>query len=236
MRKLHYLWGSLLVGLAGCTKSESDLGPMPVAAFTLSRSVIETGEQVQATNTSQNAASYRWQANGMQDSVRTDTNPAFKAGRIPGTYNVKLTAFNTEERRVQAVVPVRIGRRTISALRLTAMPATRPNGQPWHADGSGLNLSCAIYSGSVLGVRTATSGPYTNVQSTSLPLTWTLGGEFFDGGMSVVFIDNVAGKQAYIASIPINTTGPPANRDAQGKGSYEVQYNGWAFVAEIETR
>jgi hypothetical protein len=173
----------------------------------------------------------------MEDSVKTEATPTFKAGPVPGTYNVKLTASNTNERSAQAVVPIRIGWRTISALRLTAMPATRPNGQPWHADGTGLNLSCEIYSGpSLLGVKTAGAGAYANIQSTSLPLTWTLAGPFINGGMSIALVDNVAGRQTYIVSIPLTTTGPPANRDEEGKGSYAVQYNGWAVVAEIETR
>ena len=235
MRKYCYPLMSLVVGLAGCTKA--DQGPAVLAAFTLNRSVVEVGEQLQATNTSQNAASYRWQAKGMEDSVKTEVNPTFKAGQVPGTYNVKLTASNTNERSAQAVVPVRIGRRTISALRLTAMPATRPNGQPWHADGTGLNISCEVYIGfSVLGVKVAGAGAYPNVQATSLPLTWTLEGPFYDGGMSVVLVDNVAGRQNYIVSIPFATTGPPANRDENGKGTYAAQSNGWAVVAEIETR
>jgi hypothetical protein len=235
MRKLYYSLAGLLVGLASCTKS--DQGPAVTAAFTLSRSVVEVGEQVQVVNTSQNASSYRWHAKGMQDSVKVSASPTFKAGTKPGTYNVKLTASNTNERRAEAIVPIRIGWRTISALRLTAFPATRPNGQPWHADGTGLNLSCEIYSGpSILGIKMAGAGAYANVQSTSLPITWTLSGPFNDGGMSIMLIDNVAGRQEYLVSIPLNTTGPPANRDEQAKGSYAAQYNGWATVVEIETR
>ena len=235
MRKRYYPLFSLLVGMAACAKS--DQGPAVTAAFTLSRSVIELGEQVQATNASQNAASYRWQAKGMEDSVKTDANPTFKAGRIPGTYNIKLTASNTNERSATAVVPVRIGARTLRTLQITAMPATRPNGQPWHTDGTGLNLSCDIYNGpSILGIRTAGGGIYPNVQPTSLPLSWTLGGPFRDGGMGIALIDNVAGQQSYIVLIPIVTTGPPANRNEAGSGSYTTEYNGWTVVAEVETR
>lgn len=235
MRNRYYSLLGLLAGLASCTKSDS--GPAATAAFTLSRSVIEPGEQVQVTNTSQNAASYRWSAGGMQDSVQVAANPTFKAGYIPGTYSVKLTATNTNERRASAVVPIRIGRRTLKTLRLTAMPATRPNGQPWHADGTGLNLSCSVYIGSILGVKIGGSGIYANVQLASLPLSWDIGGNF-SGGISVILTDNdsAGGIREYIVSIPVTTVGPPTNRDDAGNGSYTTQYNGWGVVAEIETR
>jgi len=234
MRNRYYLLLGLLAGLASCTKS--DQGPATTAAFTLSRSVIELGEQVQVTNTSQNAASYRWSAGGMQDSVQVVANPTFKARDVPGTYNVKLTATNTNERRASAVVPIRIGRRTLKTLRLTVVPATRPNGQPWHADGTGLNLSCVINSGSTFGVIVGRSNIYPNVQPANLPVDLAVGGGFYNGVMLITLLDNVGGVQEDIVSIPLTITGPPANRDEAGNGSYTTQYNGWGVVAEIETR
>jgi hypothetical protein len=237
MRSLYYLFTCLALGLGSCAKSTPNPGPDSGASFSLSRSVVETGELVQATNTSQNATTYRWQALGMQDSVKTDANPTFTAGSVPGTYNVRLTAYTTAERSARTIVPVRIGRRTISTLRVTSVPATQPNGQPWHADGTGLNLSCDIYaSPSIIGVKSFTGSAYTNVQPASLPLSWTPGVAFLDGGMSVICYDNVGGTRTSIASLPLLTTGPPANRDSAGNGSYRLELNGWTVVFEIETR
>lgn len=172
----------------------------------------------------------------MQDSVQVVANPTFKAGTVPGTYSVKLTATNTNEQRASTAIPIRIGRRTLKTLRLTAMPATRPNGQPWHADGTGLNLSCSVYVGSVFGVRAGGSDIYSNVQTTSLPVNLAIGSSFYDGSMLIILSDNIGRVREDIVSIPIVVTGPPANRDEAGNGSYTTQYNGWGVVAEIETR
>ena len=102
---------------------------------------------MQATNASQNAAIYRWQAKGMEDSVKTDTNPTCKAATLPGTYNVKLTASKTNERSATAVVPVRIGRRALTTVRLTAVPATITTAPPANRNEAGSGSYTTQYNG-----------------------------------------------------------------------------------------
>jgi hypothetical protein len=236
MYKRFYPVLSCVVGLVSCSKA--DQGPAATADFTLSRSVIEVGEQVQATTTSQHAVSYRWRNPGAVDSAQTAPNPTFTAGNLPGTYQVALLAANSQQRVTRVTHPLRIGRRLLKAIHLTALPLTRPTGQPWHADGTGPNISCAIHQGpSQLGVvvyRSATT--VSDVRSATPAPTWGEGGELPNGTWSIEFLDQEGSRYTEMYRLPFDLTGPPANRDAEGNGSYTFQSGAWTVVLEMATR
>jgi hypothetical protein len=235
MHKRFYLVFGVVVGLASCSKS--DQGPASLAEFTLSRSVIEVGEQVQATNKSQHAVRYRWRNPGAVDSAQTDSNPTFTAGPIPGTYHVTLLASNSQERVTRVTHPLRIGRRTLKAIHLNSLPLTRPTGQPWHADGTGPNILCTIHAGpSIVYVNVfASATTFANVQSATPALTWSGGPDLPNGTWSIEFLDKEGSYYNQMLLLPFDLTGPPANRDAEGNGSYTFHSGAWTVVLEMAT-
>lgn len=236
MGKRGYLFLCLAPGLSNCSTTAPAPAPTPVAAFTLSREVVGQGEPLQATNTSQYAANYRWQAPGMVDSVQTAANPTFTAG-VVGTQTIRLTAYTTDVHYARTTRTVQVGQRIVSTLRVTAVPATRPTGQPWHADGTGLNLSCELYSApSILSVKQFEGDVVPNVQAASLPLSWTPGARYVAQSSTVFFYDNVGGRKTYLTSLTVLSAGPPVNQDQAGNGSYTTQLNGWTVVFETAIR
>ncbi len=64
-----------------------------IPSFYCSDSTICTEETIHFTNTSQNATSYKWYFEGGEPQISTETNPDVLYHQ-PGTYSVKLTAYN----------------------------------------------------------------------------------------------------------------------------------------------
>jgi PKD repeat protein len=73
--------------LISCTKDEEK--PKPTAAFTASKTAVIVGEEIQFTNTSENATSYSWSFG--DGTTSTEASPA-KSYNATGTFTVTLVA------------------------------------------------------------------------------------------------------------------------------------------------
>lgn len=87
-KKLFSLLGFLaFVLLISCSKDEEK--PKPVAGFTASKTSVQAGEEIQFTNTSENATSYAWSFGDGTTSTLESPTKAFDAA---GTFTVSLVA------------------------------------------------------------------------------------------------------------------------------------------------
>lgn len=89
MKRILQLLVLSLILLASCTKDKN----LPTASFDLTLSQPQAPATVTLTNTSTNALTYEWQTSDGKTS--TETNPQFTFNQ-GGTYEIKLTAFNTD--------------------------------------------------------------------------------------------------------------------------------------------
>ena len=69
--------------------SEDEVKPKPVAGFTASKTSVMVGEEIQFTNTSQDATSYSWSFGDGNTSTAESPTKSFDA---PGTFTVSLVA------------------------------------------------------------------------------------------------------------------------------------------------
>ena len=76
-----------LIMLISC--SEDEVKPKPVAGFTASKTAVMVGEEIQFTNTSQDATSYSWSFGDGNTSTAESPTKSFDA---PGTFTVSLVA------------------------------------------------------------------------------------------------------------------------------------------------
>ncbi|GAB2470884.1 hypothetical protein GCM10011375_38450 [Hymenobacter qilianensis] len=162
--RLLYVFLPLLI--VGCTKSGP--APVPTAAFTTSRSVIETGEKLHLTNTRQQAVHYEWRSSHARDSVKTDSDPTYIL-RGAGLYDITLLAFPADGVQSSATQTVKAGRRRIKWYRITSVDFMRPNGQPWHADGTAPTIATTLVTPAG---KTALSTNDMNVSPATLPLLY----------------------------------------------------------------
>lgn len=230
--RLRYLF--LPVLLVGCTKAGP--APVPTADFTRSRYVLETGEKLQLTNASQNAVRYEWRSSHARDSVKTDTNPAYFI-QTTGLYEITLLAFNADGVKNGSTQTVKVGRRRIKWYRITSVDFVRPNGQPWHADGTSPNINTTLLTPAG---APAFSTNDINVEPTRLPILYSIDNNvtpLYNGTWVVQFSDNTKnGSPELLFTLPLVISGPPADRNADGNGTYKFQSGKWAVELEIETR
>ena len=74
----------------------SDDSELPVAAFTVSNNMVEAGESIQFTSTSEGSiSSYYWTFEGGIPATSTEINPEV-IYNTPGTYDVELTVSNED--------------------------------------------------------------------------------------------------------------------------------------------
>lgn len=221
-----------LLAVAGCSSDNADdARPAATAAFTMSRSVVEVDEVVQFTSADPNAARYEWRFLGLQVPVLTAAAPRF-SHPWQSRAMVKLTTTSQQGDTASTTQPLLIGYRGIESVRITAMPATRPDGQPWRANGTNPNVFFHLYCTSTQSL--VSSAAFRNVQPSSLPLVMDQPSTapFDDGNWQMTFFDaDNSPSSPVLFSMTMPVTGPPANRDADGKGSYTFQSGGWAFTA-----
>jgi len=83
MKKTMIILAMLIVVGSSCEKS------MVLSSFTTNKEIYDVGEMVVCTNTSINASSYVWTANG-QIGENKNFSPIFSS---PGTYKISLSAI-----------------------------------------------------------------------------------------------------------------------------------------------
>ncbi|MCC2546459.1 PKD domain-containing protein [Hymenobacter sp. BT175] len=236
MRKL--LLGLILLTV-GCTTK--DPSPAAVAVFTPSRSVIETNEAVSFANTSQNAARYEWNFGNGQTS--TSPTPSATYSTV-GTYTVTLTAYNGDDKSVTTTQKVKVGKRYIRRITLTAIDPLDAGGTLWDRDGTGPDISLGYRTPAL---RTTNFVPVDDLRPQNLPFTWGFSPqdeELTQGTWTFQLRDfDFSAPAEYVAmyswSMPIGP--PPSNRDAIGNGSYTLTGPAtnpglWNLVIEFETK
>lgn len=86
----------IAISISSC-KKDSTNNPTntikPVAAFSLSPTTVNIGQEFGAINESTNSESYKWEINGVEYS--TSENLYYLSLDSAGTYSLKLTAFNS---------------------------------------------------------------------------------------------------------------------------------------------
>jgi hypothetical protein len=219
MKKLSLL----LVLFAGACGKKADPTPAAVPAFATSRTVVEPGEPVALTNTSANAASYRWQTDdGQTANVAT---PSFTFPTA-GTHTITLTALNAAGEAATVDHPVTVGTRFFTKLEVVALPGPAFFG--------GLNLRVDYGPAAAAPATPYSTGYRSNVQPQDLPLSYTQG--FIN--LSTVFtlrdlavtrdlwtvvVRKIDGpNETTLQTFTQDLTAPSANRDQRGAGWYDL--------------
>ena len=131
MKKLLIILAVPAVLFLGCKptpKPTPTKPPAPVACFTISKNLIDSGETVSTSNCSTHASSYAWNFGlGLQSSSTatapsyTYTNPARGT-----TYNVKLIAYGSDNQTNEKDTTVTLGYRRIDSVVVKNIPGFAP--------------------------------------------------------------------------------------------------------------
>ena len=117
LRLLPVLLLSLTIGLSSCGDDKEELPkPAAEAAFTQNRNIVEVNELVTFTNSSTNASRYEWDfGNGQSSTIASPT----AVYSTVGSYTVKMTAYNEENKPVVTTSTIKVGKRYLTAVRIT---------------------------------------------------------------------------------------------------------------------
>jgi PKD repeat protein len=216
MKKLSFV----LLLLAGACGKKTDPVPAAVPAFTLSRTVVETGEAVSVANTSTDAASYSWRTDDGQ--TATGASPSF-AFAAPGAHTITLTAVNSAGTAATVNHPVTVGTRFFQSLDVLTLPVFFGSINLRVEYGPASAAPAALY-----------ATPYrANVQLRDLPLQYTQGYINLTTLFSMrdlpvthapwrMVISQIdSGFATPLATLAQDLTAPSANRDPAGSGWYE---------------
>ena len=164
-KKLLYCPSLLLLA---CSKGvPTPAVPEATASFTVSRNLVDLGEQVQATNTSQHATRYEWRIFDNNALFGTTTDWSF-SNRLPADYTVTLTAYNQDGRAATASQLIQVDTRYFARFQVNTIDFVRPDGQPWRSDGSNPELHISLISPTGVSLYMDQQ----NMQPSFLPLLW----------------------------------------------------------------
>jgi len=148
-----------------------DAIPEPTANFTYSGADNFAPCRVEFSNTSSNATDYEWDFGDGNSSDKENPTNVFNSG---GTYNVTLTAINSEGKQNVINKTITIKNKptefVILGLQLTDFPTTDSNGASWD-DTTGPDLYFELTDDS--GNEFFTTGYYEDVLTSDLPLSYT---------------------------------------------------------------
>jgi hypothetical protein len=130
MKNIKLLYVLLLAVTLGFTSCGDEEEPKPAAqsGFTQDRKIIETLEKVTFTNTSTNANRYEWDFGNGNTSVEANPSAIYY---MPGTYTVKLTAYNSENVANTTTSVVKVGERYLTSIRINRLNFSTPSGGNW---------------------------------------------------------------------------------------------------------
>jgi len=103
-------------------------GTPPVACFTISKNLIDSGETVTTSNCSTHASSYAWNFGLGLQSSSTATSPSytFTNPARGTTYNVKLIAYGSSNQTSEKDTTVTLGYRRIDSIVVKNIPGFAP--------------------------------------------------------------------------------------------------------------
>jgi hypothetical protein len=168
MKKLTRTTGVLLcIFVISCSKKDST--PQPSANFSFSDANLVSPAKIAFQNTSTNAITYTWDFGDGQTSTQANPNHVY---RVPGTYEVTLTAtgsgINEVKKAITIQPPYTVCR--INSVIIKALPDS-DNGAAWDFDGTTPDVYYRLVDtdGNILFTSPTY---YTDPQL--LPLQWTL--------------------------------------------------------------
>ena len=229
---------ALLVNIVACTSNSSDPQPAVPATFAISRTIVEVNEAVVFSEASTKAARYAWDFGNGQ--TATDAAPSMKYA-VPGTYTVSLTTYSADNQATSTSQTIKVGKRYLRDITITALPFLAPDGTPWDTGGSGPDVYVQLRS-NVAGDTVFTRTPTTsNVTPANLPLAFAVRKELTPGEWEIVVRDEDSGSNDTMRRWTLPVGGPTADRDAQGNGSYTLSGPPespatWAVTLRYETR
>ena len=127
MKKLVLLASALLVGLYSCKKDSSSNNTNPTnpgltSCFSASKTLVDSGEVINFTNCSKNAATYYWTFDG--GSPSTVANPSISY-KTRGNYVIRLTTTDASTKYTKdSAITVTVGYRAISNIAVTKLNVT----------------------------------------------------------------------------------------------------------------
>lgn len=157
-----------------CSDS-NEPAPLAVVSFTTS-ALVETTQQTSLTITAENAERFEidW-GDGTTESKAGISLTHSHAYNVAGNYNVKVTAFNIEDKPVSSTKSIRVGERYLKDITITKFPNFN-NGAAWDPASFGSNSFADVYfviESNSLGALQ--SGVAENINSDMLPVSWPLG-------------------------------------------------------------
>lgn len=167
--KLTYLLLlAIFVGFSSCKNDDEEVNPepLPIAQFVQNKQITEAYEMVSFVNTSENATHYEWDFGKGITSTQESPQITFYD---PGTYTVKLTAYNSANKASVASGTLVVGRKYITKITLERIDSVSQGGYPWDPqDGPDLYMR--------IGSANNSNWVYTpvkyNVSKSDFPVSW----------------------------------------------------------------
>jgi PKD repeat protein len=163
---IYILFIAIFNGLIGCENDDVDPSKQTTAQFTQNVQITERYEPVRFTNNSINATHYEWDfGNGITSTIK---DPVINFND-PGTYTVKLKAYNSSKKTSVAYGTVKVGRKHITKIEIERLDSVSHAGKTWDPkDGPDLYVRIApsdtpnwIY-----------SPVHQNVLASEFPISW----------------------------------------------------------------
>ncbi|SMB80169.1 PKD domain containing protein [Hymenobacter roseosalivarius DSM 11622] len=237
MKKVLLSW-LLLAHLVACTSDAPDPHPALTATFAASRTVVEVNEAVTFTEAPAQAARYVWDFGNGQTATVAAPSVTYAA---TGTFTVTLTTYSADNQATATSQVIRVGKRYLREVRITALPFLTPAGLGWDVGGSGPDVFVQLHPTAVAEAPATKTSILSNVTPASLPLTFAASTELTPGEWTVGVRDEDSGSDDTMREWTLDVAGPTPNRDAQGQGSYTLvgppdNPTVWAVTLHYETR
>jgi hypothetical protein len=169
--------------------------------------VVDSGQTINISNCTQNAATYQWLIDGKQTYSTPDLTLVFTTR---GGHTAKLTAYNAAATKMKdTTINFTVGYRYLTGFTFKKYPLTSRAGQPWDADGSGPDIY--LQYGPNRNIDSLQTAVHQNADGTTFTLDITPNIKItpvnYGGWVFRVFDDNGSGN----APTPMTTFGGTAN-------------------------
>ena len=228
----------VLLSVTACRSKTEDPQPAVSATFTASRTVVEVNEPVSFADVPATAARYAWDFGNGQTATGAAPTVTFAA---PGTYTVVLTTYTADNQTSSRAQTIKVGKRYLRAITITALPFQRPDGTDWDAGGSGPDVFVQLRPAAASEAPFTRTPTTSNVTPANLPLNFPASTELTPGEWTIVVRDEDSASDDKMSQWTLPVAGPTANRDAQGNGSYTLpgppdNPAAWNITLSYETR
>jgi len=241
MKRLYSLILITLLFLTVACGSDDGPGVIPVANFSSDRTIVETGEAVTFTNSSEDGVSYSWDFGDDETSDEENPNHTYTTR---GTFTVTLTTTSSTGDTHAQTSTITVGQRWMVGLVIESINLQNDNDAPWDTDNSGPELIFGALKATDQGFQSFPLG--NDYEESDLPFS----GSFALNNQQVltnedwlfVFLDNDEpftdpNSSELMTYFELNPVTTPSDKDYEtGEGSFHIQEGEYSLYILFEVR